>query len=497
MFDLDTLNGKIDDRSITTEEILNAISDVIDIKFKNPVAASKYLPVFAKYYLFSRDNAIIKTLFYLCEEFKVYDDIVIQRYVSYTFFMVYYVLPSYPKAIEYGLELENSGYNYPFMKINTFKFMAVMCYSLNLLDETIKYSQKCLDATMYYFDTDTDIFQTMNVIYLNNLLLINIKNKNYLSATINKDKLSNYLDLINHHSKFDNIYAYSELSFLFYSLIFEKKFEQKKYIDLMHQLMTEADEFVMLEMPIDVHIELINALDTTNNREDIIAICKFIINCKKIIGDKSIIQIKLFDLFEDRNNQKNIKKYINEYREIINNYFKTQTFINKAISLENFRLNKLENRLLKIDDRVSKDYLTNCYNRFMLNSDWDSIYTKNPNGGTLVFIDIDNLKIVNDLFGHESGDHHIIQIVEAIKAKKGPSDRLYRFGGDEFILLSLSEEEDLNNVFKQIIDDLEAKNNSSFSYGIASFGNNASLEEIIEVADKKMYEMKNYKKFLR
>ncbi len=496
MFSVDEVDKRIDNRTLTSEGVINVISDVINLKFQDPIAASKYLPVFAKYYLFSRDSEIIKSLFYLCEEFKVYDDVTIQRYVSYTFFMVYYALPSYSKAIEYGLELEKIGFNYPFMKINTYKFMSIMCYSLNLFDNTIKYCQKCLETTASFFDSDTEIYHLMNIIYLNNLILINCRNKNYLSATINKDKLKNYLNLIETDAIAENVELYSKFAFFYYQLVFENKFDEQGYVDTMRYLMKGNNEFKLLEMPIDVHNELISRLSVDKYREDIIEICKFALESKKLIGDKTLIQLQLFSIYSSNLDDINhLRRNVKEYIESLDKYFQNMKFINQVISAENFRLFQLENRMFTVDDRASRDFLTNCYNRYVLEPDWDNIYSKSANGGTLVFIDIDNLKIVNDLFGHETGDAHIISIVSKIKENMKLSDRLYRYGGDEFILLTETNEDEMEKKLKQIVKELDEENNSSFSFGTVEFDSSSHLDDLLRISDKRMYENKNFRKY--
>lgn len=121
----------------------------------------------------------------------------------------------------------------------------------------------------------------------------------------------------------------------------------------------------------------------------------------------------------------------------------------------------------------------------------------------LVLFDVDDLKIVNDLYGHNVGDLVIKRIATEIQSYTRNSDVIARYGGDEFIGLFIgSSFDDLHNKIQQI--ELEINKNpmsingntvySNFSFGIATFPiDGESLGELLEVADKRMYEDKENK----
>jgi diguanylate cyclase (GGDEF)-like protein len=54
---------------------------------------------------------------------------------------------------------------------------------------------------------------------------------------------------------------------------------------------------------------------------------------------------------------------------------------------------------------------------------------------SLVFLDIDHFKKVNDTYGHARGDEVLISFVARVKANLRTTDLLFRFGGDEFVLI--------------------------------------------------------------
>jgi diguanylate cyclase (GGDEF)-like protein/PAS domain S-box-containing protein len=119
---------------------------------------------------------------------------------------------------------------------------------------------------------------------------------------------------------------------------------------------------------------------------------------------------------------------------------------------------------------------------------------------TLCFFDIDNLKAVNDAFGHLEGDAFIIDVCRVIKAEIRAHDAIFRYGGDEFIILfDQAGEEEIHKTCRRIAARLAALNQQqhkpyvlSASIGVFSHKPemNLTLEQVIAVVDKNMYEIK-------
>ncbi len=68
---------------------------------------------------------------------------------------------------------------------------------------------------------------------------------------------------------------------------------------------------------------------------------------------------------------------------------------------------------------------------------------KNHKKGSLVFIDLDYLKLINDCYGHENGDRYLVCFAENMKCAMDRQDLLYRYAGDEFLILSALEPEQI------------------------------------------------------
>ena len=138
------------------------------------------------------------------------------------------------------------------------------------------------------------------------------------------------------------------------------------------------------------------------------------------------------------------------------------------------------------------DTLTDLPNRRLLQSDFENIIS-NPKEqyNVIAIIDIDRFKIINDTYGHDFGDEVLIMLANIFKGRLRKSDKIYRYGGEEFIiLLSNIDLHDAQKVINQIkseyisIAKTKMHIESSFSGGLKAFKSpNTSLVLKDEVAD--------------
>lgn len=152
------------------------------------------------------------------------------------------------------------------------------------------------------------------------------------------------------------------------------------------------------------------------------------------------------------------------------------------------------------------DELTGLYNRrgfFSLVEHKIQFAKRNKKGMLLFFLDIDNMKDINDTLSHNHGDCALIGASNILKDTFSEKDILARIGGDEFSILSIdvSEEDakDLINKFLEKQREFNEKNqypfNISISVGAAYFDpeNPKDIDELISKADRLMYEDKKNK----
>jgi diguanylate cyclase (GGDEF)-like protein len=158
----------------------------------------------------------------------------------------------------------------------------------------------------------------------------------------------------------------------------------------------------------------------------------------------------------------------------------------------------LRREIEKLKESVYKDELTNVQNRKWLHDNFlneDSQTFKDA--GTLAIIDLNYFKLVNDTFGHIIGDKVLIFIANQLRKTKYS---VVRYGGDEFIIMfskkisSQKAIQNLNTIREDIMSKkLKSHNDSfsiSFSFGVKEYKAGQLLSDIVEDADKNMYEDK-------
>ncbi len=194
---------------------------------------------------------------------------------------------------------------------------------------------------------------------------------------------------------------------------------------------------------------------------------------------------------------------IRDYSKFIANLkFEQERLLKESAELLN-EIARLNRELLKKTKELEflsyHDHLTNAYNRKYLDefiiSDFKRAIRYDEDL-CIVFIDIDNFKTINDKYGHNFGDEVLKNFVNTIKNSiRNDIDKLIRYGGDEFILFLINtNKENVEKITRRLENKLNEKN-IYISYGIINIRDykDLCLEEIIKIAEKSMYQMKNQK----
>jgi len=153
---------------------------------------------------------------------------------------------------------------------------------------------------------------------------------------------------------------------------------------------------------------------------------------------------------------------------------------------------------------TTHDPLTKLPNRQLLQSKLqDAIQKTNmaQNHIALIFIDLDNFKLVNDTYGHEMGDKLLIIIADILSHSIRPKDTVARFGGDEFVILceEINNQNEVIDIVNDILDSLHQPMSienieyvATASIGIAfDDAGTKNVQDLLRDADAAMYRAKD------
>ena len=179
--------------------------------------------------------------------------------------------------------------------------------------------------------------------------------------------------------------------------------------------------------------------------------------------------------------------------------------IGRALELEELRCSlaeRLEQKTREVSDIKNKscqDALTGLWNRVYTEAAVNKMIAQEAKG-TLMMIDLDNFKAINDNYGHIEGDRVLKMFADTLRDFSGEEDILCRIGGDEFVVFykDLTSKSEIGSRAADIISDLcdklercKFETNSSVSIGIAQAPKDAAeFNRLYNCADKALYYVK-------
>lgn len=151
-----------------------------------------------------------------------------------------------------------------------------------------------------------------------------------------------------------------------------------------------------------------------------------------------------------------------------------------------------------------RDPLTRALNRRFLPTILGREISLATNNGTqlsLMMLDVDHFKAINDQWGHSTGDAVLKQVAEIISDNVRLSDFVFRYGGEEFLIVLVeTSAEEAHVVAERIREQLASREirlpaggsvRVTASLGLAAFQDHPDYNELIETADKALYDAKN------
>ncbi|MAT41705.1 MAG: hypothetical protein CL609_05135 [Anaerolineaceae bacterium] len=162
-----------------------------------------------------------------------------------------------------------------------------------------------------------------------------------------------------------------------------------------------------------------------------------------------------------------------------------------------------QNKLIQntLEEQAVRDSLTNLHNRRYFLSTGEEVLSEHKKNGrsiSIIILDLDHFKNVNDTHGHSVGDEVLKSVADVLRSQCRSTDLISRYGGEEFIVLLPEMDQEnaflMAERFRTSIEDLDIIVGSlqikiTASFGIVSFlkGSNVTLELLINRADQALY----------
>lgn len=204
----------------------------------------------------------------------------------------------------------------------------------------------------------------------------------------------------------------------------------------------------------------------------------------------------LVDMTGRRQMEDELRLHRDHLEEIVNERTAELKTANEQLQKEIVERKQAEKQLEYL---ATHDYLTSVPNRYSFEETLKKVVAKAGRGqeSFLLFIDIDNFKMVNDTKGHTAGDRLLISVAKIIKESIRESDTLARLGGDEFgVLLEgltiddarLAAEKMRHRVEnEEFFLDTYGSFNLSFSIGVAMIDGTLNSQRLLALADTALY----------
>ncbi len=165
-------------------------------------------------------------------------------------------------------------------------------------------------------------------------------------------------------------------------------------------------------------------------------------------------------------------------------------------------ITKLKLEIERLERESHIDPLTKAYNRRVFVKDIQEIMDMDSKGNLdlyIIMFDADNFKDINDSFGHIAGDKTLIYLAKLLQNSLKRNTKIYRYGGEEFIIiLQKIDLEEVEQIATKILQDTDESKllykghniHLTLSAGISKYIENDTVDNIIDRADKALYNAK-------
>lgn len=252
-------------------------------------------------------------------------------------------------------------------------------------------------------------------------------------------------------------------------------------------ILTTKDIMLLIKNRVDLNVE-VNAhmstpVDTINKRSTIKDALNFI---KKKHYKRAVV-------VDDNGNLSGVISQ----KELISLTYSNWVVLMKEYQEELNEINMLlKSKNKEYEEIASTDPLTGLYNRYKFSELFLSSFvsmTQRDNDMSLIILDVDNFKQVNDSYGHNIGDKALVQVSHALLKTLRNIDIVCRWGGEEFVVLlptaSLDNAIYLAEKIRAYVEQLEIDvvGHVTASFGVAKVLKTDEMQDVINRADKALY----------
>lgn len=350
-----------------------------------------------------------------------------------------------------------------------------------------------------------------------------IKNVNLASTDKANLIIREYLELLNQEKKeYNNTFPYYDIHTdtikYFSSKAKALELDEEGNVSILFGLIENITSKETLSKELKEYHNIIdtNVMTATTNTKGIILNCSSALcnitgySKEELVGQKYNIlkhpdtSEKVFEKMELalakgeiwENEIKNQKKNGEEYwiKLIVSPIFNEQGKIKAFTTINQDITDK------KIIEKLSKkDKLTNLYNRAKLDILLEKelqTFERYETNSSIIMLDIDYFKSINDNYGHLIGDKVLVQIASILRSNTRITDFVGRWGGEEFLIIcpnsDIENTEKVATKLKDVLEfsDFGMKKNVTASFGISSYKENDTVDTLLQRADNALYNAK-------
>ena len=286
-----------------------------------------------------------------------------------------------------------------------------------------------------------------------------------------------------------------------------KSLAQEMYLNLLNSIDEQEDVTVQqvvnhLREAIDI-ISKIDDDDTSSLEQAKSAFH----NAYKDIAEESLMFYETTnDKFEELSEMQSIalqecyKEQIN-LPDITNKFNEIQVHMTEEVRKANETISQLTSQIKSLEQKSNIDSLTKVFNRRALDVYLNAVCSKEdvPYELHLLILDLDNFKVLNDNYGHIAGDKTLIFISNILKKTLRDGDKVFRYGGEEFIVVLNRVDEELCLKITNRLLELVRSNHLIYkgeslsvtiSIGTTKLIKGDTVDSLIDRADQALYEAK-------